>query len=142
MTAAFTDTFIKNLSTPGRYTDPATPGLNLQVKPNRGKYWTLRYVRSGTRQDLSLGAYPTVTLKQARVRAVDLRAQLNKGQLPSPSWRSAAEKEVAPVEPVLFKNYAAECIAAKRPEWRNTKHAAQWSSSIELLSKGWAEASG
>jgi integrase len=131
MPAAFTDNFIKNLSSPGRYTDPATPGLNLQVKPNRGKYWALRYVQWGKRQDLSLGAYPSVSLKQARARAIELRAQLNKGQPPSPPWRVAKEKVVEPAEPVLFKDYAAECIAAKRPEWRNAKHAAQWSSSIQ-----------
>ena len=51
MPISFTDAYIKNLSATGRYTDAATAGLNLQVKPNGGKYWTLRYVwrgKSGT----------------------------------------------------------------------------------------------
>lgn len=38
MPTSFTDAFINNLSFPGRYTDAATTGLNLQVKPNGGKY--------------------------------------------------------------------------------------------------------
>lgn len=64
MPTSFTDPLIRNLSAAGRYTDASTPGLNVQVKPNGGKYWTLRYVHQGKRIDVALGAYPTVTLKQ------------------------------------------------------------------------------
>jgi integrase len=131
MPTSFTDAFIKNLSIPGRYTDAATTGLNLQVKPNGGKYWTLRYVLRGKRQDVSLGAYPTVTLKEARARATDLRAQLNKGDQPFAAWRAVKQIQEEPSRQVLFADYAAECIATKRPEWRCEKHAAQWTSSIQ-----------
>jgi hypothetical protein len=41
MPTTLTDAFIKNLSTVGRYTDAANVGLNLQIKPNGRKYWTL-----------------------------------------------------------------------------------------------------
>ncbi|MEY3664225.1 MAG: hypothetical protein RLZZ153_407 [Pseudomonadota bacterium] len=132
MSTNLTDAFIKNLSTPGRYTDAATPGLNLQVKPQGGKYWTFRYVFAGKRHDLSLGAYPTISLREARARATSLRSQINQGASPKPAWRPDSERaeKPAPSKP-LFRNYAAECIAAKRSEWRNEKHAAQWPSTIE-----------
>lgn len=132
MSTTLTDAFIKSLCTPGRYTDAATTGLNLQVKANGGKYWTFRYVVTGKRRDVSLGAYPAVTLKEARVRATELRSKLNQGISPKPSWRPDIERteKPAPLKP-LFRTYAAECIAAKRAEWRNEKHAAQWASTIE-----------
>ena len=132
MSTTLTDVFIKNLCTPGRYTDAATTGLNLRVKPNGGKYWTFRYVLGGKRHDASLGAYPNISLKEARARATALRSQLNHGVSPKPSWRQDAESAEKPTPAkTLFKDYAAECVAAKRFEWRNEKHAAQWSSTIE-----------
>jgi len=44
MSTAFSDSFIRNIKTTGRYTDAATQGLNLQVKANGGKYWAMRYL--------------------------------------------------------------------------------------------------
>ena len=44
MSTAFSDSFIRNIKTTGRYTDAATQGLNLQVKSNGGRYWAMRYL--------------------------------------------------------------------------------------------------
>ena len=57
MSTAFTDTYVRNLKSVGRYTDIATQGLNLQVMAGGGKYWTFRHQYEGKRQDLSLGTY-------------------------------------------------------------------------------------
>ena len=65
MSAAFSDSFIRNIKTTGRYTDAATQGLNLQVKVNGGKYWAMRYLFQDKRYDLSIGSYPNVSLKEA-----------------------------------------------------------------------------
>ena len=135
MSFAFTDTYIKNVKSVGRYTDATTQGLNLQVKKAGGKYWTFRYVFKGKRYDLSLGNYPALSLKEARIRATASRAQLNAGRRPGPTWKtqapSEAQHELAQAK-VTFSQYSAECIAAKRPEWKNTKHADQWSSTIAM----------
>ena len=64
MKATFTDAFAKNVTAPGRYTDPATKGLNLNVKSRR-KYWVFRYAFTGQRRDLTLGTYPEISLKEA-----------------------------------------------------------------------------
>ena len=56
MSSAFSDSFIRNIKTIGRYTDAAIQGLNLQVKANGGKYWALRYLFQDKRYDLSLGS--------------------------------------------------------------------------------------
>jgi integrase len=134
MSSAFSDSFIRNIKTPGRYTDAATQGLNLQVKANGGKYWAMRYLFQDKRHDLSLGSYPNVTLKEARIRATAARAQLNAGQRPEATWKPQPSCKEQPITPskVTFKKYAADCIAAKRAEWKNAKHAEQWSSTIEM----------
>ena len=136
MSAAFSDRFIRNIKTTGRYTDAATQGLNLQVKVNGGKYWAMRYLFQVKRYDLSIGSYPNVSLKEARIRATAARAQLNAGLRPTPNWKPQPTLEeqhraIAPAN-VTFKQYAADCIAAKRAEWRNPKHAEQWSSTVEM----------
>ena len=132
MKTPLTDTFVKNLTKPGRFTDQSVTGLNLQVKRNGGKYWIFRYVYAGARFDLSLGAYPGITLREARIRATAARAQLNKGDRPAATWRIKQQviKPNVAQTPVLFKDYAADCIATKRVEWRNHKHAEQWTSTI------------
>lgn len=134
MAIAFTDAFIKNLTLTGRHTDASIKGLNIQVKPNGGKYWTFRYLLQGKRTDLSLGTYPSVGLKAARARATDARVQLNKGEYPKAGWKAqpAVTRKQVEASKVLFKDYALECIAAKRSEWRNSKHAEQWLSTIAM----------
>ena len=134
MSSAFSDSFIRNIKTPGRYTDAATQGLNLQVKANGGKYWAMRYLFQDKRHDLSLGSYPSVTLKEARIRATAARAQLNAGQRPEATWKPKPSCKEQPItaSKVTFRQYAADCIAAKRAEWKNAKHAEQWSSTIEM----------
>ena len=134
MSNAFSDSFIRNIKKTGRYTDAATQGLNLQVKANGGKYWAMRYLFQDKRYDLGLGSYPNVSLKEARIRATAARAQLNAGQRPEPNWKPqppCKQQQSAPAK-VTFRQYAADCIAAKRAEWKNAKHAEQWSSTIEM----------
>ncbi len=71
-----------------RYTDAKTPGLTLAVKPSKrkkegSKLWRFRYMVDGKAQMISLGAYPTVSLKDARDKAHDVRKMLDKGLDPS-----------------------------------------------------------
>jgi hypothetical protein len=60
MKTGFTDPYVKNLTQSGRYTDATTPGLNLNIKSNGGKYWVFRYLYAAKRSDLALGVYPDV----------------------------------------------------------------------------------
>jgi len=133
MSAAFTDIYIRNLKTVGRYTDAATQGLNLQVKESGGKYWTFRYLYQSKRHDLGLGTYPAISLKEARARATNARNELNQGQRPLAIWKPKpavtvnAGNETRPI----FSEFAKSCIDSKKAEWRNDKHGAQWYSTIK-----------
>jgi integrase len=48
-------------------------GLYLEVSPNGGKWWRLKYRFNGKEKRLSLGVYPDVSLKDARERRDDAR---------------------------------------------------------------------
>jgi integrase len=98
-------------------------GLFLYVKPTGARSWVLRYQVQGRRHDLGLGAYPDVTLAIARQRATDARRLILDGDDPIAKRRQA--------QPKTFKDAALELIESKRPGWKNAKHAAQWTSTLE-----------
>lgn len=129
MKQGFTDALIRNLTRAGRYTDAQTKGLNLQVKNGGGRYWTYRYSHDGRRADFSLGAYPDISLKEARARAIKARASLITTGAP-PAAKKAQKTSQTKLDRPLFRSFAAECIESKSAEWRNAKHAAQWRSTI------------
>lgn len=80
-----------------RYTDVKTPGLTLAVypaspwKPNGSKKWRYRYMFAGKAKMLSLGDYPTVSLKEARDKAFTSRKLVDEGL--DPSQERKAEKQ-------------------------------------------------
>lgn len=98
-------------------------GLFLYVKPTGARSWVLRYQVQGRRHDLGLGTYPDVTLAMARQKATDARRLILAGDDPIAKRRQAQLK--------TFKDAALELIESKRSGWKNAKHAAQWSSTLE-----------
>ena len=130
MKQGFTDALVKNLTQPGRYTDAQTRGLNLQVKEGGGRYWTYRFSHGGKRTDMSLGSYPSVSLKEARARAVKARAELLTGGRPPIARKGRESLQPMPQRP-RFSEFARECIESKSAEWRNAKHAKQWTATME-----------
>lgn len=125
------DKSIAHLSKPGRYTD-SVGGLHLWIKSPSKKYWIMRFTHQGKRHDHSLGAYPNLSLKEARSKAVKLADKLSQNVTPFEVKRQqeiaikAQEREIP-----LFKDYAVQCIDAKRPTWRNLKHGDQWLNSLK-----------
>ena len=58
-------------------------GLNLRVDPSGRKYWILRYWENKKERQLSLGPYPELSLKDARLRRDEIQTQRAKGESPS-----------------------------------------------------------
>lgn len=106
---------------PGRHGDGR--GLFFYVKATGARSWVLRYQVQGRRRDLGLGAYPDVTLAMARDRAAEARRLIAEGYDP------IAKKQQA--KPKTFKEAALELIESKRPGWKNAKHAAQWTATLD-----------
>ena len=123
---------VKNIKTPGRYTDALVKGLHVWVKPNLNKYWIFRYTHKGKQHNIGLGSFPTLTIAEARIKAQQARDELNEGKNPLAAKNTAKalrnEKEVAKI---LFKDFAASCIQTKRSEWSNQKHSDQWVFTLE-----------
>ena len=62
---------------------PDGQGLYLEVLPNGGKYWRLKYRFAGKEKRLALGVFPAVSLAKARKERTAAREQLDKGIDPS-----------------------------------------------------------
>jgi integrase len=62
--------------------DGATRGLCIRLSPSGEKVWAVRHVVGGRRQRHTLGAYPAVTLSEARKRASGYLAAAREGMSP------------------------------------------------------------
>lgn len=124
-------TFVQKTSKPGRYFDGGS-GLHLLIKNETKKYWIYRYMRSGKRQDMSLGVFPWVSLAEARKKAIEASFDLARGINPIEArlaLKAAALRESK--SQIKFREFAKNCIEIKSHEWRNSKHEDQWTYTIE-----------
>jgi len=107
-------------------------GLGLKVMPAGSRAWVLRTMVAGKRREYGLGGYPTVTLASARERARAMLDQLFAGIDPAVTKKQAKSALVAQrAKAVNFKTLAEQYIAQHEAGWKNAKHAAQWTSTLE-----------
>ena len=123
-----TDRQVRNLKIPRRYPDGAT--LYLVVWPSGSKSWVQRLTIGGRRADLGLGGYPAMSLAQARRKAQDNRILAKSGGDPLAEKREEAVVAAMPT----FEALARQHVTEHRHAWRNSKHAAQWLSTLEAYS--------
>ena len=75
-----TDTFLRGIKATGKaQKHPDGGGLYLYVSPTGGKLWRMDYRFEGKRKTLSMGAYPTLSLADARARRQEAKVQLIQG---------------------------------------------------------------
>jgi len=86
-----TDTFIRRIKHTGRPAgDKHADGGGLFLFVNAaGRYWRFRYRFAGKEKLMALGAYPAVSLAQARERRDEAKKQLARGIDPSAAKRAA-----------------------------------------------------
>jgi integrase len=91
-------------------------GLCVEVRPNGSKLWRYRYRHGGVAKMISLGAYPEVTLAEARQKHAQARKALHGGVDPSEQRRhTKAAAEHAASE--RFEAIAREWYAVRSPDW-------------------------
>lgn len=93
---------VERLKEPGLYSVGGAPGLHLQITPSGARSWVARLTvgaRSNAagalvqhRRDFGLGAYPAVTLAEARERTRNYRKQLEAGTDPRAAKLTAKAK--------------------------------------------------
>lgn len=123
---------------PGLYGDGR--GLWLQVRPGvagPSKSWVLRYMRAGRARTMGLGPYPDISLADARERAAAARRLLIDGRDPIEERdRARAATRLEAARAVTFRDAAERYIAAHRAGWKNAKHAAQWTATLDAYTFG------
>jgi integrase len=111
---------------PGRY--PDSDGLVLEVSKSGGKSWALRFMLRGKARQMGLGAYPLVSLAEARDKAAEARKLLKQGVDPIDARRVESAQRVA--TGTTFHDVAEALIGSHEAGWRNKKSAGQWRSSL------------
>jgi integrase len=119
-----TATFCRNIKEPGLYADGN--GLFLNVSKSGSKSWLLRYRWQGKRPEIGLGSYIDIPLAEARDKMGDCRKLIRKGIDPRQRDKATGDATVP-----TFKDCAAQFIKAKRSEWSNLKHQAQWEATLK-----------
>jgi integrase len=117
--------FVAKVTAPGRY--PDGHGLYLLVGPSGGKSWFFRYKINKKPHDLGLGPFHTVSLKDARRKALTCRQQRLDGLDPLAERRRT---QGPALDEITFEECARHYIAAKRAEWKGDKSLAQWRHSL------------
>lgn len=123
---------VSRLTKPGMHAVGGVAGLYLQVLPTGARSWVLRVMVAGKRRDMGLGGFPDVTLAMARESARVARESIKSGIDPI-AQRAAARSALAASREasVTFEDAARKFIAAKSGEWKNAKHAQQWTNTLE-----------
>ena len=118
---ALSATRVKALKKPGRYSDSG--GLHLFINKAGHKSWVQRITIAGRRRDIGLGGFPSVSLAQARKKALENRAIVAEGRDP------LAEKRALKMP--TFREAAHIVHEANKPRWRNASHIAGWIQTLE-----------
>jgi integrase len=105
-------------------------GLYLRVRPGPVKSWVFRFTLDGRPSEMGLGLAHTVSLKEAREKAVEARKLVAAGRNPIEAKREARMASDAKPKPA-FGKCAAALIDGKKSEWRNAKHRQQWRVTLE-----------
>jgi hypothetical protein len=128
--AGLTARHVQTLKTPGLFADGA--GLYLQISASGAKSWIFRFQLRGRRRDMGLGSVEVLGLAEARGSVTAARCLVAEGIDPIEHREAKqAAAAVAVARKVTFRESAKACIEAKRPTWRNVKHASQWSTTLE-----------
>jgi integrase len=116
---------VKNLVEPGRYSDGE--GLILKIGPTGGKSWILRVQVNGCRRDIGLGDAKSVSLRDARGTAGEMRKLARTGIDPLLARKSEKQTIVIPT----FREAAKLVHAEQKKGWKNGKHGDQWLTTLE-----------
>ena len=124
-------TFVRQCTKPGVYLDGG--GLRFRIYPNSTRLWVMRIVASGRRRDISLGAFPTISLADARSQAGTMRKAVAEGRDPAAEKQAAKAASASPPvasvhhdERPTFEDCWLTFWAAKEPQLSNGKHRDQW----------------
>src|SRR5215208_4273170 len=109
----------------GYYSDGG--GLFLQVSASGAKSWVFRFKEAGRLREMGLGPLHTVSLAEARQKALECRKLRLDHLDPIAARRAARPRQTATM---TFDEAAEQYIAGQEPGWRDPRAAGQWRASL------------
>jgi len=114
---ALTDTRIRSLRPSERsYRKTDSGGLILEVKPTGARLWRYRYRIAGKENMFAIGAYPEISLKEARERRDEARKLVKQGIHPA-HHRKAEKLRKAHEHANTFEAVAREWLDSMKSYW-------------------------
>ena len=120
---------VSKLTKPGLYGDGG--GLTLQITPTGVKSWLFRYMMSGKAYGMGLGPTHTVSLAEARQKALAARKLILDGINPlTAKKQERIATTLANARMMTFDQCAEAYVSAHKAGWKNAKHADQWTNTL------------
>lgn len=123
-----TDRAIKNATSGKKYNDGG--GLWFVKRKDGGGQWVFRFSLHGKRPEMGLGAYPDISLKDARIAASECRKVVGSGLNPIKE-KARLAREAAKELPTLSK-MAGETFEARKRQLVGDGKAGRWESPLRL----------
>lgn len=120
---------VSKLTKPGLYGDGG--GLTLQITLGGVKSWLFRYMMSGKAYGMGLGPTHTVSLAEARQKALAARKLVLDGINPlTAKKQEQIAMALANARMMTFDQCAEAYISAHKAGWKNAKHTDQWTNTL------------
>lgn len=120
---------VTKITKPGLYGDGG--GLTLQITRGGVKSWLFRYMMSGKAYGMGLGPTHTVSLAEARQKALAARKLIIDGLNPLVAKKQEQiTTALANARTMTFDQCANAYVSAHRAGWKNAKHADQWTNTL------------
>jgi len=120
---------VKNLIAPGLHGDGG--GLTLQITKAGVKSWLFRFMYEGKAHGMGLGPVHTISLVEARAKALEARKLLVEGRNPLLVKRQQkTEQKLERENSLTFDQCAKAYIDAHKASWKNAKHIDQWTNTL------------
>ncbi len=115
---ALTDTALKALKPKDKaFTVSDDRGLYVEVFPTGGVVWRYRYRLNGKQEKLTLGKYPALTLKNARIKRDEAAQQVALGRSPADEKQSVKRQAAEAATVAEFgERYFREIVAKDRKD--------------------------
>lgn len=123
---------VGRLKEPGHHAVGGVAGLYLYVSESGARSWVLRVLVAGKRRHMGLGGFPDVPLVQAKEKARAAREAISQGVDPIQQRKAAANQlRASAITERTFQQAAEAFIDSHGDSWKNAKHRAQWTSTLE-----------
>jgi integrase len=122
---------LKNLR-PGRYGDGNNLFFVVTATHARSWLFIFRSPTHGRQREMGLGGLNSVSLATARLKAIELRGLIEQGIDPIDARDTDRQQsKLAATKAIKFRDFAEQYVRNKQGGWKNQKHRAQWTATLE-----------